>query len=191
MRVEWKAIGNSPAAVNTYYSVLYLHPVLFRKLTPFQQKFVYLHEMGHYYLNTDSEIEADAYAFSRLAGTEWRSLRQCLESLSEVLSPDNPTLKPRYEALYRRALRWDFAHGNEAAGKALSELELDTDMNYFTLINTENTGDAITKAMQSLVTVLQQTESERINETASRKSQQNFLVLILVAVGVYWFVFKD
>lgn len=190
MRTEWKAIGSTPAAVNHFYGILYLHPVLFPKLTPFQQKFVYWHELGHYYLNTASEIEADAYAFDHLAGSEFRSLKQCLRSLSEVLDKDNPTLRPRYEALYRRALKWDAERGNEKAGQELSR-RLQGDISGFSLLNTENTGDAITKAMQSLQMVLQQTEAERINENAARKSQQNLIMLIVVAAAVYWFIFKD
>ena len=146
--------------------------------------------MGHYYLNTSSEIEADAYAFDHLAGTEFRSLKQCLRSLSEVLDKNNPTLRPRYEALYRRALKWDAERGNEKAGQELSR-RLQSDISGFSLLNTENTGDAITKAMQSLQMVLQQTEAERINENAARKSQQNLIMLIVVAAAVYWFVFKD
>lgn len=192
MREVWDgSIGNTPAAVNRLTGVLYLHPVLFKRLSPFHQKFVKLHEEGHYKLNTGSEFEADAYAFDRLAGTEFRSLKQCLSAISDVLDPSNPAKRPRYNALLKRALQWDFQHGNARAGEALKFFEDDRVTDRFTLINTENTGDAVTKAMQSLIGVLQQTEAERINESASRKSQQNFLVMVAVAFAVYYFVFKD
>lgn len=192
MREVWDStIGNTPAAVNRLTGVLYLHPVLFRKLSPFHQKFVRLHEEGHYRLNTNSELEADAYAFDRLAGTEFRSLKQCLTAISEVLNPQNPTKRQRYNALLKRALQWDFAHGNKRAGDALRYFDKGGVTDRFTLINTENTGDAITKAMQSLTGVLQQTEAERINENAARKSQQNLLIMAVVAFAVYYFVFKD
>ena len=82
------------------------------------------------------------------------------------------------------------ADANEKAGQELSR-RLQSDVSGFSLLNTENTGDAITKAMQSLQMVLQQTEAERINENAARKSQQNLIMLIVVAAAVYWFVFKD
>ena len=113
-------IGKSPAAIDRTNGILYINPDVQRKLTPFQQKFVYWHEMGHYYLDTNSETEADAYAFDRLAGTEFRSLKQCLECLTEILDKNNPTLRPRYDALMRRALQWDAAHGNKKATKVLA-----------------------------------------------------------------------
>ena len=114
-------IGNCPAAIDRTNGILYINPEVQVKLTSFQQKFVYWHEMGHYYLNTNSEIEADAYAFDRMAGTEFRSLKQCLGCLTEILDRDNPTLRPRYDALLRRALQWDAAHGNGKAKKVLSK----------------------------------------------------------------------
>ncbi len=192
VKVVWSdKIGKSPAAIDRVSGVLYLHPVYYRRLSPFHQNFVYWHEVGHYTLDTSDEIKADAYAFDVLAGTEFRSLKQSLTALSEVLSPDNPSLLPRYKALVLRALRWDYRHGNDKAGELLRRIERGQLLDRFTLINTENTGDAITKAMQSLTGVLQQTEAERINENAARKSQQNFLVMVVVAFMVYYFVFKD
>ena len=92
------------------------------RLTPFQRRFVILHEEGHYALNTDDEIRADAYAFDRLAGTEARSLRQSVESLEQILDDDNPTLRPRYRALLRRALEWDADHGNPRAAAELGRV---------------------------------------------------------------------
>ena len=112
-------IGDSPAAIDRSRGILYLNPDIMRTLTPFQQKFVYWHEMGHYHLDTSDEIQADAYAFDQLAGTEFQSLKQCLKSLREVLSEDNPTLKPRYDALLIRAFEWDAQRGSQTAKKAL------------------------------------------------------------------------
>jgi len=114
-------IGNSPAAIDRALGILYLNPDILQTLTPFQQKFVYWHEMGHYHLDTPDEIKADAYAFDKLAGTEFRSLKQCLESLEEVLSEDNPTLAPRLKALKIRAFEWDAKRGNKVAQKVLND----------------------------------------------------------------------
>jgi hypothetical protein len=116
-------IGSSPAAIDRARGILYINADANRKLTSFQQKFVYWHELGHYYLNTDSEIKADAYAFDHLAGTEFRSLKQCLECITEILDKNNPTLKPRYDALLRRAYEWDAAHGNDNAQLELSKAD--------------------------------------------------------------------
>lgn len=122
-------IGDCPAAIDRRNGILYINHIKYQELTPFQQKFVYHHEMGHYHLDTDSEIKADAYAFDQLAGTEFRSLKQCLECLTEILDKDNPTLKPRYDALLQRALEWDAANGNEQAQFALNK-----GLNYYTYI---------------------------------------------------------
>ena len=108
-------LGDCPAAVDRSRGILYVNPRVMGRLTPFQRRFVLLHEEGHWRLGTSSEEEADAYAFDRLAGTEHRSLRQSVESLEEILHEDNPTLPGRYEALLRRALEWDAAHGNPRA----------------------------------------------------------------------------
>lgn len=116
-------LGDCPAAVDRSRGILYVNPRVMGRLTPFQRRFVLLHEEGHWRLGTSSEEEADAYAFDRLAGTEHRSLRQSVESLEEILHEDNPTLPGRYEALLRRALEWDAAHGNPRAAAELGWLE--------------------------------------------------------------------
>ncbi|MDR2683957.1 MAG: hypothetical protein LBB53_01075 [Prevotellaceae bacterium] len=113
-------LEDCPAAIDRKTGTMYIQPERWKALTPFQQKFVWWHELGHYHLNTDSEILADGYAFDHLAGTEFRSLKQCLECLTEILDINNKTLEPRYKALMNRALQWDYEHGNERA-----KLELD------------------------------------------------------------------
>lgn len=101
---------DTPAAVDRQAGVLYINPKLWFALTRFQRKFIKYHEYGHYYLNTDSEIAADAYAFDKLAGTEFRSLKQCIECLETILDESLPGHKVRIDALYQRALAWDAAH---------------------------------------------------------------------------------
>ena len=101
---------DTPAAVNRESGTLFINPRLYFKLTRFQQRFVRLHEIGHFVLDTDSEEAADAYAFDRLAGTEYRSMKQCIETLETILDPNRTGHRIRIEALYRRALAWDKAH---------------------------------------------------------------------------------
>lgn len=113
MKTIYKSDGDmfdTPAAVDRDSGILYINPKLWFKLTPFQRKFVKLHEYGHYYLDTAIEEEADAYAFDRLAGTEFRSLKQCIGCLHTILDENRPGHRNRIEALYQRALDWDKAH---------------------------------------------------------------------------------
>lgn len=114
-------VQNSPAAIDRTNGILYINPKLFNRLTPFQKKFVKYHEMGHYKFQTSDELVADAYAFDQLAGTEFRSLKQALGCINDVLSENNPTKKMRYDALYKRVLEWDYKN----TGNLLAKKELD------------------------------------------------------------------
>lgn len=114
-------IQDSPAAIDRTNGILYINPKLFNRLTPFQKKFVKYHEMGHYKFQTSDELVADAYAFDQLAGTEFRSLKQALGCINDVLKNHNPTKQLRYDALYRRVLEWDYKN----TGNLLAKQELD------------------------------------------------------------------
>ena len=103
-------LKDCPAGADQQNAVIVINPDLFNQLTPFQQKFVIQHETGHIMLRTYDEIQADAYAFDRLAGTEFRSLKQCLETLETLLVPGLPEVDKRIDALYNRALAWDNRH---------------------------------------------------------------------------------
>ena len=114
-------IQDSPAAIDRTNGILYINPKLFNRLTPFQKKFVKYHEMGHYKFQTSDELVADAYAFDQLVGTEFRSLKQALGCINDVLKNNNPTKQLRYDALYRRVLEWDYKN----TGNLLAKQELD------------------------------------------------------------------
>ena len=101
---------DTPAAIDRKAGIMYINPKLWFKLTRFQQKFVKLHEIGHYVLNTDIEEEADAYAFDHLVGTEPRSMKQCIETLETILDPNRTGHNLRIQTLTKRALAWDKAH---------------------------------------------------------------------------------
>ena len=103
-------LQDCPAGTIRQIGLIIINPDLFNALTPFQQKFTILHEKGHINLQTDDEVAADAYAFDRLAGTEFKSLKQCLEFLSQLLVPGLPSTDKRIQAMYNRALEWDNRH---------------------------------------------------------------------------------
>lgn len=117
---EHPDLYDSPAGCDRDTKVIVVNPELFNRLTPFQKKFILLHEEGHLALNTSEETSADAYAFDRLAGTEFRSLKQAVGALQEILDGTSPEHKERYDALYDRALSWDAKYmqiTNKATGK--------------------------------------------------------------------------
>ena len=101
---------DTPAAMDRETGQMYINPKRFFALTPFQREFVKLHEKGHYVLNTDSELAADEYAFKHLAGTQFRSLKQCIECLEEILDENLIGHKVRVDQMYKLALRWDKQH---------------------------------------------------------------------------------
>lgn len=179
----------SPAAIDSKNGIIYLHPTLYAKLTPFQKKFIYYHEVGHYVLNTHDEIKADAFAFDKLAGTEFRSLKQMIEILPSVVDPKNPTVRPRYYALYRRACLWDIAHGNLEALKDLIELEKSQEYD-FAFIDKSVHGanaDEIIKAIRELMASQGVVDVQKQKTTASNT---NMLYIALAMVAII-FLLKD
>jgi hypothetical protein len=113
-----RIVGNSPAVIEEYYSgnaIIYTNNNIFPKLTPFQQDFVIEHEIGHYILDTDSEIEADYYAFKKLVGSEYESLSKSIGAIVEILPAMNKSRPRRLMAMVENCLKWDYENGNDAA----------------------------------------------------------------------------
>lgn len=111
-------MADTPAAVDRETGILYINPKRYFKLTPFQRKFVKFHEYGHYNLNTDSELAADEYAFNQLAGTEFQSLKQCIECLEQILDENVIGHKVRIDRMYDLAVQWDKDHPEPKLNKA-------------------------------------------------------------------------
>ena len=103
-------LQDCPAGCQIATGLIIINPKLFYVLAEFQQKFALLHEKGHILLQTHDETQADAYAFDRMAGTEFRSMKQCIEFLKILLVPGLPSTDKRIENLYQRALDWDNRH---------------------------------------------------------------------------------
>ena len=177
-------IQDSPAAIDRTNGILYINPKLFNRLTPFQKKFVKYHEMGHYKFQTSDELVADAYAFDQLAGTEFRSLKQALGCINDVLSENNPTKKIRYDALYKRALEWDYKN----TGNLLAKRELD-------FINTgriekwvsasEKNTLAMSEFTKTLLTSL--TGDKVVDNNASQTKTNTFLIGAVIMVVLFIF----
>jgi hypothetical protein len=177
-------LQDSPAAIDRTNGILYINPILFNRLTPFQKKFVKHHEMGHYKFQTSDELVADAYAFDQLAGTEFRSLKQALGCINDVLSENNPTKKIRYDALYKRALEWDYKN----TGNLLAKRELD-------FINTgriekwvsasEKNTLAMSEFTKTLLTSL--TGDKVVDNNASQTKTNTYLIGAVIMVVLFIF----
>jgi len=188
-------IGSTPAAVDRFAGVLYINPSIFPKLTDFQKKFIIAHEEGHYYLDTSDEFKADEYAFNKLAGTEFQSLKQAVNCLPQVLDVKNITLKPRFVALYKLACKWDYIKNNNQ--KALEQLEWlqkygDLDFWKFGLlqIDSDSDGDTYYKQQQANALFLQQIQTEKVTEQESKKSGYTMLIFVAIVFALGFIFYK-
>lgn len=115
-------VNGTPAAV-TEDGVILINTDLYFRLTPFQREFVKWHEIGHYRLQTHSEFEADEYAFQKMAGKYYQSLKKMIGTLETVLDEaTDPMVSERIEALYKLCLKYDAERGNRQAAKELERL---------------------------------------------------------------------
>lgn len=172
-------MSDTPAAIDRETGTLFINRRLYEKLTKFQRKFVILHERGHYELNTDIEEEADAFAFDHLVGTEYRSMKQMIETLETILDPNRIGHQARIEALYRRALAWDKAHPikvSKASGGGSSDSAADTLAAAAELINSANQGT---------------TDAIKIVETKETNSDNNRTMVYMMLAIAALFLLKD
>ena len=103
-------MADTPCACDRATATIYINPILYSRLSPFERKFWIWHEKGHILLNTEDELRADEFAFNKMAGTEWRSLKQMLEALEHLLDETNYYHQERIDHIYRLALKWDEEH---------------------------------------------------------------------------------
>jgi hypothetical protein len=86
----------------------------------FHKKFILNHEIGHFLGKTGNENYADAYAFSKMVGTEPFSLRKSISALTDNITQDSAAKDERVRAQTIRALRYDyFINHNQKALEAL------------------------------------------------------------------------
>lgn len=168
---------DTPAAIDRKAGIMYINPKLWFKLTRFQQKFVKLHEIGHYVLNTDIEEEADAYAFDHLVGTEPRSMKQCIETLETILDPNRTGHNLRIQTLTKRALAWDKAHPIKINKASSSNSESAQSLVAATeLINAANKGT---------------TDALQVVETKETNADNNRIMVYMMLVIAALFLLKD
>jgi hypothetical protein len=116
--------STNPARVNRSSGRVILNKRIWHKLPEYLKKNILDHEEGHYKLKTKSELEADAYAFYKYAGTEPGSLKKAVAALMEGLSFQSPEHHERLKAQIKRALQYDWKNNrNPKAKETLDEME--------------------------------------------------------------------
>lgn len=168
----------TPCACDRQTATIYINPPLYSKLPPFERKFWILHEKGHIVLDTPDELKADKYAFDKLAGTEWRSLKQMIGALEHLLDSSNEFHQERIDHIYKLALQWDKTHpvlnGAIIDGDVLKEINADNNQTFKNLAS-----------LMGQMMVLNKTTTEE-----SVQKKDNTLVLILLAVGAMYIFTK-
>ena len=140
--------------------------------------------MGHYKFQTSDELVADAYAFDQLAGTEFRSLKQALGCINDVLKNNNPTKQLRYDALYRRVLEWDYKNtGNLLAKKELDFLQSGKVEKWVSA--SEKNTLAMSEFTKTLLTSL--TGDKVVDNNASQTKTNTFLIGAVIMVVLFIF----
>lgn len=199
-------IGDTPAALSASEATIYINKPVFCKFSRFQKRFIILHEMGHYYLNTHNELLADAYALRTLAGTEHRSLKRCIETLDVTLHDGNVTKAERMRNLVLLALYWDWQHGNDAAkDEFVRRLEMDNGIGSINLFGLDiiSWDTSNPKDLAEADRIVAQTEETRANTELTvsiyeqRRQQEaigtyaEYGLMALVVAGIIYFLVND
>lgn len=117
--VDSSVLQNCPAEVDMDTGVISINKDVWDDYDEFEQSFVIAHEVGHYELQTDSEIEADRYALKQVYRTAPKSLKRSIQTLYKVGIIDTR----RMMALYTAALQLDAADGNQLAAIELQNIQ--------------------------------------------------------------------
>lgn len=119
--VDAGVLGRCPASVDMQTGVISINKSVWDKYDNFEKNFIVHHELGHYFLDTDSEYKADAYALKHVYKSAPRSLKRALLTLCKIRIIDYK----RLDNLYKEALQLDASDGNM---DAVLELQ---NINYF------------------------------------------------------------
>lgn len=116
--VKVDTLGGSPAKINIRTGVMYQSRDVYDKLPKPIQRFIYLHEMGHYVLQSADELEVDRWALRQYI-KEGNSPQSAIHALSRVVSFENPEHMVRLKAQLDNARHYDFHfNGNTNALRA-------------------------------------------------------------------------
>lgn len=114
----------NPAKCNIKTGVITLNDLVWNKLTPLEQQYWLAHEEGHIRTRGGSEVEADIYAFKRVAGSQPYSLRDIRRSMQKIIAtnPNAPEAKARIDNNMRLSLQMAADRGSESAKQLLIKI---------------------------------------------------------------------
>lgn len=115
-------IGSTPARVHRPSGTIFLNQRFWHTLDEQSKKVILAHEIGHYKLQTTSEILADEYAFQSFALSEPGSLKALFRTLVKVLDLKNPFHRRRIWSMLKRITKTDAALGNPKAAKIYNSM---------------------------------------------------------------------
>lgn len=108
----------SPAIVNRATGELYINLSVWNNLSTELKLFILLHEAGHATLQTESEHEADAWAFDKYAELGY-PLTKSIYALSRVLKFNKPEDYDRLQSQLQRAASYDYYTNNNQKAKGM------------------------------------------------------------------------
>ena len=114
----------NPAKCNIKTGVITLNDSVWNKLTPLEQQYWLAHEEGHIRTRGGSEVEADIYAFKKVAGSQPYSLRDIRRSMQKIIAtnPNAPEAKARIDNNMRLSLQMAAERGSEKAKQLLTKI---------------------------------------------------------------------
>lgn len=114
----------NPAKSNIKTGVITLNDSVWNKLTPLEQQYWLAHEEGHIRTRGGSEVEADIYAFKKVAGSQPYSLRDIRRSMQKIIAtnPNAPEAKARIDNNMRLSLQMAADRGSEPAKQLLIKI---------------------------------------------------------------------
>jgi len=117
-------MGDTPATSYQNSKLICLNADVFFLYPAQIRKFIALHEKGHIVLNTDSEIEADNYAFKKFNGSLPSSHRWSVLAMSRVLPFSNKEQYMRLLNMYKQALIADQYETGASISYEMSEINM-------------------------------------------------------------------
>ena len=113
----------NPAKSNIATGVITINDSVWAQLSPIEQDYWLAHEEGHIRNVFGSEVDADTYAFRKIAGSQMYSLRDIRRTLRKITAtnPNAPEAKARLLNNAQLSLEFASNKGSESAKQLLSK----------------------------------------------------------------------
>ena len=113
----------NPAKSNIATGVITINDSVWNNLSPIEQDYWMAHEEGHIRNAFGSEVDADTYAFQKIAGSQIYSLRDIRRTLRKIIAtnPNAPEAKARLLNNAQLSLEFASSKGSESAKQLLTK----------------------------------------------------------------------